>query len=329
MGGASPADLTLASTSGFGPIQPIGGGSQVVLEGGLNDVSSITVSGTQLILAPLGNPVSSYSSLGSTGLQVGVPDDTPGYLGLDGAFATTPGAVAAFLANFGPSMGASINGTLGFDTVASPGSPQTFSDPIDLSHFTSPSFAGLGSSTSAILSGNITPSLLYGGAYIFGGGGGTLTLTGDLGDYGGTSLVMTQASTPVTVIVQGANNYTGGVLSEGGVLILDSSVLPSGGITLQGGYVGATEVPGLSSDAFVALFNAENTQSGIIGFDQHTPDPSLAAPDFRRHQPLGVQHGEPRLHRDVDRGRAHGQRHNHAAEQQLCVHRGEGGAPHH
>ena len=73
MGGASPADLTLASTSGFGPIQPIGGGSQVVLEGGLNDVSSITVSGTQLILAPLGNPVSSYSSLGSTGLPSRCP----------------------------------------------------------------------------------------------------------------------------------------------------------------------------------------------------------------------------------------------------------------
>jgi autotransporter-associated beta strand protein len=266
--------LTFAADSGYGPIQPIGGGAQVVLEGGLNQVSSITVSSMQLILAPLGNPATAYTSLGASGLQVGIPDEVPGYLGLDGSFATTPGAVSNFISTFGPSMGASINGTLGFDTVASPGSPQTFSDPIDLSQFTSPGFAGLGSATSAILSGAISPSLLYGGAYIFGGGGGTLTVTSDLEDHGGTSLVMTQASTPVTVIMQGANNYTGGVLSEGGVLVLDSSAVPSGGITLQGGYVGATEASGLSSDAFVGLFNAGNTQSGIIGFDQHTPDPS-------------------------------------------------------
>jgi fibronectin-binding autotransporter adhesin len=270
--GPPGTSLSITGTGGFGPILPVDGGSQVVLGGALSQVTSLAVVGTQVILAPTGDPTAAYASLLSTGLQVGVPDGTPGYLGLDGSFASTSGAVSGFIGNFGTSLGANINGTLGFDTFASPSSPQTFSDPIDLSHFTSSSFAGLGSATSAILSGAITPSPLFGGAYVFGGGGGTLILTGDLEDFGGTGLVMTAASTPVTVVVQGANNYTGVVLSQGGALIFDSSVLPSGGITLQGGYVGYTEVPGLSSDAFIGLFN--NYGYGVIGFDQHTPDPS-------------------------------------------------------
>jgi fibronectin-binding autotransporter adhesin len=274
VGGPSPTTLTFSDISGFGPIQPVGGGSQVVLQGTLNQVSSLTVSGTQLILAPNGNPTTSFSSLANTGVQIGVPDEAQGYLGLDGTFATTSGAVSGFIGFFGPSTGATINGTLGFDTIASPGSPQTFSDPIDLSNFNSDGFLGLGSATSAILSGNITPSPLFGGAYVFGGGGGTLTITSDLQDYGGTSLVMTSAPAPVTVVLQGANNYTGAVQSFGGALILDSEVMPAGGISLQGGYVGYTEVPGLSSDAFIGLFNPLNTQFGIIGFDQHTPDPA-------------------------------------------------------
>ena len=89
-------------------------------------------------------------------------------------------------------MGTSISGTLGFDTVRWPRrSPQTFSDPIDLTNFSSSEFVGLGSATSAILSGAITPVNFDGSLYAFGGGGGTLTVTSGLEDLRRTrSLIM-------------------------------------------------------------------------------------------------------------------------------------------
>jgi autotransporter-associated beta strand protein len=268
VGGPATTDLTIEGPS-TDPILPTDGGSQVILQGTLNQVSDITASGTQLILAPTGNPATSLSSLAASGVHIGVNDFTWGYLGLDGTFATTSGAVANFLSVYGSGIGSTIVGTLGFDTTASPLSPQTFSDPINLSNFTSAQFLGLGSATSAILSGTITPTPLFFSAYVFGGGGGTLTVTSDLNDVEDTSLVMTNAPAPLTLILQGANNYLGTVQSNGGVLIFDSTVLPgSQEIALNNGYVGDTETPGLTSAQFLALFATSGT--GVVGFDQHT-----------------------------------------------------------
>jgi fibronectin-binding autotransporter adhesin len=265
-----PSSTTL-TISGNAPTLPIDGGSQLVLQGALSQVTGLAVTNAQLILAPTGNPSTSYAGLLATGVQVGQSYSSTAYLGLDGAFATTSGAVASFISTYGPSLGSTISGSLGFDTTASPTTPQTFSDPIDLTDFSSPYFQGLGSATSAILTGSITPT--PDNVYLFGGGGGTLTVQSNLADFDGTTLRMIYTQEPLTLIVQGANNYTGGVVSNGGVLIFDSAVLPTGGISLAGGYVGYTEVPALSSAAFIALFN--NYGEGVIGFDQHTPNPSL------------------------------------------------------
>ena len=256
-----------------GSVQVNDGGSQLIFSGAVSQVNSITADGSQVILAPVTmNPLTSYPGISSSGFLV----SNQGYLGLDGTF-TTPGAVANFFTTYSAGMAETISGSIGFDNVLNPGIPNTFNDPIDLSNFAEDSgFLGIGSATQAILTGNITPTT-SGNAYIFGGGGGTLTVTSDLENYGGmygmTRLYMTDAPAPLTLILQGANNYTGGVVSDGGVLIFDSTVLPGiGSIQLNGGYVGYTEVPMLSSAAFIALFSTF-PNGGIIGFDQHTPNP--------------------------------------------------------
>jgi autotransporter-associated beta strand protein len=251
---------TNVTISGVSAAEPLDNGSQLVIQGTLSNVTAINVSGAQVILAPAGNPATSFSSLSSSGLQV----TNSGYLGLDGTF-VNPGAVTAFLATYGPTLGPNISGTLGFDTVANPGNPNVFADPIDLSNFYSEGFLGLGSATAAVLTGTITPS---GVGYQFGGGGGTLTVQSNLPDVDGTQLIMSAAPSPVTVILQGSNTYQGGTISSGGVLIFDSPTPSSGGISLFGGYVGYTELASniANAQAFVSLFNTFAGR-GVIGFD--------------------------------------------------------------
>ncbi len=256
---AGPPSTSLAIL-GIGSLEPLDGGSQIVLEGTTSNVTGINASAAQLILAPAGNPAASFSSVSAAGFQV----TNSGYLGLDGTF-VNPGAVTAFLATYGPALGPSINGTLGFDTVNNAGSPNVFSDPVNLGQFSSEYFLGLGSATTAILTGVITPS---GGSYQFGGGGGTLTVQSNLIEFDGTQLTMSAAPAPVTVILQGSNNYQGGTMSNGGVLIFDSPTPMFGEISLSGGYVGYTEKATNITNAqqFVSLVNTF-AGNGVIGFD--------------------------------------------------------------
>jgi hypothetical protein len=273
LGGSAPTTLTI---DGYGPKLPSDGGSQVVVQGLLDNVTGIDVEGASLILAPSGSVSASYSGLSASGVTVGSSDDQTSYLGFDGAFATTSGSVAAFLSAHGPGgsgLYSNFFGTLGFDTFANPGTPNTFSGPIDLSGFSSANFIGLGSSTAAILSGTLTP-VSSTNTYPFGGGGGTLTLssTSSLPDNGGTTLTMTGPTPePLTLILQGNNAYSGGTFSYGGVLIFDSPT-PGTPIHLGGGYVGYTEHASDidAAQTFVNLFQISG-QGGVIGFDSADP----------------------------------------------------------
>jgi len=255
---AGPPSTSL-TISGVSAAEPIDGGSQLVIQGALSNVTAVGVTGAQLILAPTGNPGTSFMSVSSSGLQV----TNSGYLGLDGTF-VTPGAVATFLSTYGPTLGPNIYGTLGFDTVANPSTPNVFADPIDLANFTNEGFLGLGSATAAVLTGTITPAAA---GYVFGGGGGTLTVQSNLQDVYFTPLVMSNAPSPVTVILQGSNTYMGGTNSYGGALIFDSPV-PSGTIFLYGGYVGYTELATNIANAqqFVDAVSPFAGR-GVIGFD--------------------------------------------------------------
>jgi autotransporter-associated beta strand protein len=260
---------TEVAIAGSGSQLPADGGSQMSIDGNLSQVSAINVSNGSLILGPSGNATMALASLSASGIQV----SNSAYLGLDGTF-SAPGAVSAFLGNYGSALGATISGTFGFDTLANPGTPNTFDDPVDLTGFTSPAFVGLGSESSAILGPDavITP---YNDAYRFGGGGGTLTVMSDLTDDPNTTprtLTLNPGSEPLTLLLQGTNSYTGGTLVNGGVLIFDSPVPGTGRITLNGGYAGYTE-NATNIDVAQTFVNAISITGpvGIIGFDSADP----------------------------------------------------------
>lgn len=259
--GPEESSLTFSGTSSQVPVD---GGSLAVIQGSLANFTSLNVNSAQLILAPTGSALGSLGSVGPSGIQV----TNGGYLGLDGTFATTEGAVTTFFSTYGSSLGNTISGSVGLDSYGHTSSPSTFSSIIDLSNFTSPTFTGLGSATSAIMSASILP--VGGNNYVFGGGGGTLTLTSSLNDdEGATSLTMAAAAAPLTLILQGGNSgYTGGTISQGGVLIFDAPIYAAPAtIQMQGGYVGYTEQAGITPAQFISLLNG--FQSGVIGFDSH------------------------------------------------------------
>jgi autotransporter-associated beta strand protein len=137
-----------------------------------------------------------------------------GYLGLDVATGITG---AQFISRLDPAS----SGTIGFDT-ATPASPAIISGPIDLSAFTGN--PRLGSATSAKLTGTITPA---GGAYSFGGGGGTLEVASNL--TGENSLNLYSPSTQaLTLILSGTNDYTGYTQIDNSLLRFASSTALAG-----------------------------------------------------------------------------------------------------
>ena len=250
-------------------------------------------------------------------------DGGPGQLTLGDAIGTTvstyvgigssnAGSVPSFISsNLSPSAFA---GTLGFDTVS--GATATFADNIDLSAFSGTDFIGLGSATSAILTGTITPpgglGQQSGATYVFGGGGGKLTVQSALVDssyYDGeeynsetNNLQLSPGNAPLTLVLQGALSYSGNTSSTGGALIFDtalSSYISMGsfqiGNSCTPGYIGITEAAGLTPSQFLCYINA-STVNGVVGFDSHnTSSPvvitgsiDLSSHDFSSNTYLGT-----------------------------------------
>jgi autotransporter-associated beta strand protein len=291
--GLSPSNVVFLGTGAPGTGSKLlgDGGSQVVFEGSLSQVTGLAVSNSSLILAPTGSAGTAFASLSSPGVQV----MNQGYLGLDGTF-VAPTAVSGFLAANGSQLGSTINGTLGFDTIAS-GSPNVFPDPIDLSQFTSAQFLGLGTATVATLASTavITPA---NNNYIFGGGGGTLTVQSPLADgFTARRVTMRAAPEPLTLVLQGNNTYSGGTFVNGGVMIFDSPVPSTGLFSVPAGYLGYTELATnvASPQAFVNQFNTFLT-NGVIGFDSTSADTisgsiDLSRFDFASHPFIGTSSG--------------------------------------
>ncbi len=162
------------------------------------------------------------------------------YLGYSDLVGVTP---ATFLSKFDL---ANTNGIIGFDTNATTygaTGTTTISGPIDLSPFTNASGVFLGTSTSAILAGALTPTgdtILRLTAVQ----GGVLTVNGAIS--GATSVVIgtpssTAAYSTGTVILNNANTYAGGTLlnayTSGGVALAfgDNSALGTGALTVKSG----------------------------------------------------------------------------------------------
>ena len=189
------------------------------------------------------------------------------------------GALASFLS--GHKVTNTSTGSIGVDTL--PGnSTATFADAIDLSTYYSTSLR-IGTATSAILTGTITPQAAT--PYRFGNGGGTLYVQSNLTAAAGFSLGG-NSNLPLTVYLQGSNSYTGATSVNNGFLIFDStnalsastpSIVASGNATNVGAsYVGYTDAATtLTPSTFLAKFNAGSTW-GIIGFDTHAGNSTVS-----------------------------------------------------
>ncbi len=174
-----------------------------------------------------------------------------------------------------------FNGALGFDTHPAAGTVNTFADTLDLSGFTPDSgdplngFWGLGSLTKAIITGAITPPT--GGNYVFGGQEGTLYVQSNLTAATGVRVRTPYGSTPLTVWLRGTNSFTGNLLSDHSIVVLDSATaLPNGSsFSLDSGaYVGYTEnfTAGGSGTVTPAQFisrlaGTAYNEDSILGFD--------------------------------------------------------------
>lgn len=194
----------------------------------------------------------------------------------------TPGAFANFLTKIATGSG----GAVGVDTLPGASSTTILTDNINLTGFTNTSIR-LGTATRAILQGTITPK---GSNYLFGGGGGTLTVQSSLPDIVGptaTQLVLGSGSNsgtfaPLKLWLEGSAGYTGGTQVNNGILVFNNGTFPltgsfvaAGSVTNVGtSYLGYTQNVDTSESLFLAKFDKANTW-GIIGFD--TPS-SLAMP---------------------------------------------------
>ncbi|MDB6169613.1 MAG: hypothetical protein JWM88_2477 [Verrucomicrobia bacterium] len=258
----------------------------VLFSGGINETGgarSLTLIGTGIIVL---NGTNTYT--GGTTVQgsaifassAAVPATgvitvaSQGYLGFADS---TPGQFAAFLSS-GRVAIATATGAIGLDTL--PGSATaTFSDAINLTGGSFNTSLRLGTATTAILTGTITPQA---STYLFGNGGGTLTVASNLTGARGLNLNSTNLNFPLTLLLQGANTYSSGSVALNGFLVFDgTAALPATGLltasgnstNVGGSYIGYTDALGLAPSTFLAKFNAANTW-GVIGFDTHAGNPT-------------------------------------------------------
>jgi len=247
---------TIAESGGSRSLT-IGGASPVYFNGTATYTGTTTVNGDLIF--------GSNASVPTGAITV----NSGGYLGFAD---NTGGALASFLAAHYVTAGSV--GAIGVDSL--PGSSNTiFGDAINLSTYYSTSLR-IGTASSAILTGTITPQAATN--YLFGNGGGTLYVQSNLTAATGLTLASSALATPLTLYLQGNNSYTGATTVSNGFLVLDgsgalpaSTTLTASGTSTQVGasYIGYTDVAGFASAAaFLAKVNQANTW-GILGFDTH------------------------------------------------------------
>lgn len=188
-------------------------------------------------------------------LTTGFNQQNPSDAGYIGAGFTT-NTQSAFLDRFDKNLS---TGVIGFDSPDA-ANPNVFTSTIDLTGFSANTW--LGSTSAAILTGVITPSSDF---YAFGDGGGTLTVQSAL--TGTRDVIVESTARPLTLVLQGANTYTGSTSVTNSVLRFGSAgALPaSSNITATGAYVGITESVGLTLAAFIQRFSS--AANSVIGLD--------------------------------------------------------------
>ncbi len=179
----------------------------------------------------------------------------------------------------------SFNGVLGFDTDDEAPHPHDYTSAIDLSAAGTDSSLfvdgniRIGSATSAILSGAITPvaqSYDFGG---YAGQGGILAVKSNLGNHGGTTglTVVSPAASGgaaqngMVLGLSGTNTFSGNITVTNSSLLLDSAGALPGTATINLGansYAGYTEATGMSFAGFAGRIGSY-TATSVIGIDSH------------------------------------------------------------
>ncbi len=161
---------------------------------------------------------------------------------------------------------ATFLGILGLDTNALASGTNRVTENLDVSQLTQ--LTSVGSRTSAILAGELR--VAQGSDYVFGGGGGTLTVEGNLTARGQDLEVRSPFGQPLTLVLQGNNTYQGATNVLYSVLVLDRrNTLPSHSqLNLTGpAYVGYTERANLTPAAFLGRVNRIASPDAILGLD--------------------------------------------------------------
>lgn len=202
---------------------------------------------------------SSLDALPASGL---ISTSKGGYVGAENA-STLRGMLGQLDRN-------SFSGSIGLDSAPGSASPAVYSDQIDVTNFAN--YAGIGSTTSARLLGNLRVNANQ--DYRFSGGAGTLYVETNLTS-GGSSLQLNSIfGQPLTVVLRGSNNFGGSLNVINSVLVLDSRQAIAQGRVLNlanPGYIGATERFTTSTSSFLSLLHA-TSPSAIAGLDSSNTD---------------------------------------------------------
>lgn len=173
-----------------------------------------------------------------------------------------------------------FDGSIGFDTDDQADHPNVYSENIDLTGFTD-GHVRLGSLTSAVLTGTITPVAQ---SYDFGsnsaGRDGVLVVKSALDDHGGATGVTVvspsasggAAQRGMILGLQGTNNFSGNVSVSYSSLLIDSAgALPATASISLGAYsyAGYTEVAGFANFAAFTARISSSTATSVLGIDSH------------------------------------------------------------
>lgn len=258
LGSATQATLTGAITPAGMSYQFGGGGGTLTVQSKLTGANSLTADsyyGQALTLNVVkaaeandytGSTIANNSAIvfGPGALSTNSADGSF-YLGTGGYIGSQDASAAVFIPKF---SAANTTGVIGFDSPSND-SPRTITG-IDLQRFTGngetlPTIA-IGTSSAAIISGNITLAAAQPDLYFTGYKGGQLTVASILtgggavhignvyGDYPDFDANRTRIS---TVFLNAANTHTGGTALHSGRLVLgNTSALGTGSLTIRSNY---------------------------------------------------------------------------------------------
>ena len=265
------------------PIPGTGSRNPIVFSGVISGSNSLTLNGGGVMVLTGTNTYTGGTTINGS-VVFGSSSSSPGVALVNGngyAGDATSGDFTTFLTHINVSTS---SGAVGLDTL--PGfATATFTDAINLSSFSSSNIR-IGTATSAILTGTITPQGTATSPYRFGNGGGTLYVQSGLA--GSRALMLSNSSSaPLTLYLQGNDSYVGGTTVSNGFLIFDSyyaipgvgSLVASGSSTSVGGsYIGYTDqIYGASTPtAFLGAFTTKASTWGILGFDTHVGNSTVS-----------------------------------------------------